>query len=680
MHSSTLEKYGRRGDMMSRQDKKINTELTDRLTLNVNMYFIIMALFVIITAIKGYMSLALTEGLIFAVLLVYHIFHKSKKQKQIEGYVENLEFHLNNTTKDSLVHLPLPVTILDLSGTFVWYNKKFKDIAEENLFDQSITDIIPEIEILKILENREKIIFDTQFKGRFFQVIGSVVGVTDNKSTSYSIILYWIDKTNEKLSIKLREDSMPVTCLLTVDNYEDLISSNANNDNSDLIATIDKNIHTWVSAYGGISMKYEKDKYFILFEKANLDEIENHKFSILNVSREIKVGNTIPVTLSIGIGKGDNLSQCNQYAKAALDMALGRGGDQAVVRDAKNFTFFGGHSESLEKNTRVRARVFAQAFRELVSNSDKVFISGHHNADFDSFGAAVGIARAVKLCNKKPYIIVDGIQNSVRKIYDVLKDEPELKDVFITESDAAQLYTKISLFVVLDTHSTDFVQAQKLLKLIPNVVLIDHHRRSADYIDNPVLTFHEPFASSTCEMVTEVLQYISENTKLTPKEAEALYAGIALDTKNFAIKTGVRTFDAAAYLRRCGVNTVDVKRLFQNDLNIYKKRAGIIANASIYKDNIAISCWNETEKEPNVLTSQSADELLNISGISASFVLCRNGENIVISGRSLGNYNVQVVLEQLGGGGHMTVAGAQLKNTSMDNAVKMLKEAIDKVN
>ena len=665
---------------MIRQKKNSDSNFTDRLTLDVGVYFVVMALFVLITAIKGYYSLAVTEGIIFLALLTYHFFHKSKKQKQIEGYIENLDFHLNNTTKDSVVHLPLPVTILDLSGTFVWYNKKFKDIAGENLFDKSLTEIIPDIEILKILENRENVAFDTQFKGRFFQVIGSVVGVTDNKSTSYSIILYWIDKTDEKRSIKLREDSMPVTCLLMVDNYDDLISSNADNDNSDLIATIDKNIHNWVSAYGGISMKYEKDKYFILFEKANLDEIENHKFSILNVSREIKVGNTIPVTLSIGIGKAEDLNHCNQYAKAALDMALGRGGDQAVIRDGKNFTFFGGRSERHKKNTRVRARVFAQAFAELLKDTDKVFISGHHNADFDSFGAAVGIARAVKLCGKSPYIIIDGIQNSVRKMYDILKEEPEYNGVFITESDATQLYTKLSLLVIADTHAPDFVQAQKLMKLIPNIILIDHHRRSAEYIDNPMLVFHEPFASSTCEMVTEVLQYISEETKLMPSEAQAIYAGIALDTKNFAIKTGVRTFDAAAYLRRCGVNTVDVKRLFQNDLDIYKKRAGIIATAEIYKDNIAISKWNEVEKEANVLTSQSADELLNISGITASFVLCRSNESIVISGRSLGNYNVQVVLEQLGGGGHMTVAGAQLKNTSMENAVKKLKAAIDKVN
>jgi len=656
-----------------------NKRFFTKLIMGVRIYFVVIAMFAIATIIAGQYYVATGEIIVAAALSVYYITNKKTKQQQIASYIENLTFHLDNATKDSMINFPLPMMVLSLSGTVMWCNRKFSDIVQANAIEQPIQAVVPDVQILKILENKNDISIFVDHNDKYYQVVGNVVEFMDKQAKNYSIVLYWIDRTLERENLKKFENVQAISCVLMVDNYEELLKNTPDTEHAHLSATIEQMINGWVSGICGVARKYEKDKYYVIFQNQNLDEAIEKKFDILDKVHEISVGNKIPVTLSIGIGKGDSICKSDAFARASVDMALGRGGDQVVIKDSEHFRFFGGHSESFEKNTKVKPRVVAYALRELIDQASEVFIMGHRNADADSMGASIGLCRMVLNRGVRPYIVSSPIHGVAKGLLNSVENDEGYKELVISEAQALQMYSDNSLLIVVDTHNPSYTESPKLLNLIEDIVLIDHHRRGTEFIDDAVLTYHEPYASSASEMVTEIIQYMDENPKISASEAQALYSGITLDTKNFTLKTGVRTFEAASFLRRMGVDTTAVKRIFQNDIGTYIKKARIVSNAEIYKEIIAISVWNEEEQQANLITSQAADELLNISGITASFVLCKNDDKVIISGRSLGNFNVQIVLEILGGGGHMTVAGAQLQGISMNRAVEMLKNAIDKV-
>lgn len=492
-------------------------------------------------------------------------------------------------------------------------------------------------------------------------------------------MLYWIDNTNfTTLKTKYNDEKVNVG-LIQIDNYDDVRNNTDETNRPIVFAEIDKMLNSLAARISGFIRKYENDKYLIIFENRHLENLEMKKFEILDNVREIDLGNKIPVTLSIGVGvNGKSLTQQYEYAKAAMDIALGRGGDQVVVKRIDKLSFYGGKSKAVEKRTKVKARVIAHALRQLIEQSEKVFIMGHKNGDMDSFGASIGIYRAVKNRNKQPYIVLSGVNPSIKNIFDRLKVEhPEYLEDIITPDQARIMADKSALCVVVDNHRPSYTEAPYLLETIDKVVLIDHHRRGAEFIEDPVLTYLEPYASSTCELVAEILSYMSDKMDINKFEAEALLAGISVDTKNFTFQTGVRTFEAASFLRRAGADTTAVRQLFQDDITTFISKAEVVKEAKIIDGKIAISSFREESKDSVLIAAEAANDLLNIKGIVASFVLAFSEGKVHISGRSLGDVSVQLILEKLGGGGHLAVAGAQIENVSIDEAEEMLKEAIE---
>lgn len=656
-----------------------NKRLISKFLTETRIYLVAIIVSAVISAAYKNYGFATFQLVIMAGMVAYHVYFSKKKIDEIADYVENLSIHTGNAAKDSMLNVPMPLTVLDLTGNIVWHNEVFAEMTGGNHFENHISTVVPGIEILKILENRQNIDISIKYDERDYQITGNVVEFNNDDNKYYSLVLYWIDRTKEVTYVKKYNDSRVMNSIVLIDNYEDIVKGLSQQAISKLASSIDQVISNWVSENQGTYRKLEKDRYYILFENRNICNIIDKKFQILNDIKKIESENSMQATISIGIGDADTVQKSEEYAKTALDMALGRGGDQAVIKNEERFRFFGGNSESTGRNTKVKSRVVAHALRELIERAEVIFVTGHKNCDADSLGASVAVCKMAALFGKKAYIVIGDLLSVTKRLVDELKIEEAYNDVFISEQTALQMPLDNALMVVVDTHSPAYVEASKLIGEIRDIVLIDHHRRGESSIEKPVLTYQEPYASSTCELVTEIFQYIKDGAKLSPKEAQAVYAGMVLDTKNFSMKTGVRTFEAASFLRRMGVDTVNVKRIFQNDMSMYVKRAKIVSNAENYLGKIAISYWDEVEESANVIASQAADEMLNITDIKASFVLCRAEDSIVISGRSLGEYNVQLVLEKIGGGGHMTIAGAQLKDKTMVEALDILKHAIDEL-
>ena len=495
-----------------------NKRFISKVLSGTRLYFCVIAAFVLLAFLTGSYYLAGCELAVGIMLAVYYLFNRHAKQQQILQYIENLTFHLDNATKDSMIRFPLPLTVLDLTGNIVWHNKKFADAAGETAFEKHISEIAPEIEILKILENRNNINLQVGLNGRTYNVIGNVVEFMNKQNKSYSLVLYWIDRTAETQAVKQYHDYRVLSCSVLVDNYEDISKNLTQTNNSAVYSAIEQSVRGWVNAHHGIVKKLEKDRYYVVFENKDVQELIEQKFEILDQVKKIDEGNTIPVTLSIGIGGGQTIQQSEDFAKTALDMALGRGGDQVVIKSGEGFRFFGGRTEGKEKNTRVKSRVVAYALRELLNQASEVFITGHKHADADSFGASVALYRMAKNRGVPAYIVIDEVQSTTDRLMRELLQSEDYKDAFINEGNALQLYTANSLLIVVDTHNPGYVEAEHLLDVVENKVLIDHHRRGERYIDKPVLTFHEPYASSTCEMVTEIFQYIEDSPRLTAKD------------------------------------------------------------------------------------------------------------------------------------------------------------------
>ncbi len=652
------------------------------LIVKISYYLWVLLLFSLVTFFFN-KTIAIFELAVFVSLLVQYVLSYAKEQKKFDKYVENIALNVEKASQDSIFNFTLPVVILKSNGSITWYNDEFaslisqrSDITDRNFaYDKGITNFIENFPTNIDQKTSSKILFELNFNSKFYRVFGNVSLVDDTDETI--TILYFDDKTDSENLKKRYVNEKFVSAIIVCDNYDDVIQDTPAGDRPMLIATLDNIISGLSSSVKGILKKQEKDRYFFYFEKRYLDKFEEEKFEILKAVKEIRVGNKLPITLSIGIGcNGSSMAENDSYSQIALDMALGRGGDQVVIKDIDQYKFYGGTSKEVEKRTKVRARVVSYALKELMIESENIIIMGHKNADMDACGAAIGIYALAKSLKKEAKIVMQTSNLAVNMYIDSLGEEYD--DVFINTAYAGEIISEKTLLVIVDTHKTSLVEVPSLLDLPEKIVIIDHHRKSADFIEKTVMTYHEPYASSASELVTEILHYMDDSTAFTKKVAEGLYAGIYLDTKNFTFKAGVRTFEAASILKRIGVDMIHIKKLFQVDFDDVNKRMKIVENAYFYNENIAIATCKENGNDMQTIVAQAADEMLNIKGVISSFVICQKEENnVFISARSFGQINVQIILEKFGGGGHMTMAGAQVANMSVYDAVEKIKKLVD---
>ncbi len=646
-------------------------------------YIYLITIGLLIVILSFFQPLVSAIGIVLmGYLIFFNIKSTNKKEKEFKKYVEGLGDEFESATKHAIFNMPFPLVMLDENRIISWYNTPFlKMMGENDLLNEKLSDLIPGINLEGIFKENDMRPIDITYGERHYKIYPNLVDTRKTNSNNNMIVmLYWVDNTSlVNLEDKYDREKL-VVVLAYVDNYDDVKNNTPEVNRPLVMAEIDKNINSYFAKHNGVVRKYENDKYFIIVENNGFKSIESRKFDILDQMRELNLGNTIPITLSMGVGlEGNNPFESYEKARAAIDIALGRGGDQAVVQAGSHLSFYGGKTKAIEKRNKVKSRVIGYALRQLIDQADKVFVMGHKNPDMDSFGAGIGVLRAIKDRNKEGYLILSGENPSIKNIYDrMIKEQPELLEQIITPEVGLQLATDRSLMVVVDNHKPSFTEAPEILDIISKVVVIDHHRRGVEFIKDPVLTYLEPYASSTCELVTEVLSYMSDRINLTKFEAEALMSGITVDTKNFSFQTGVRTFEAASTLKRAGADTTVVRQLFRDDYNTFMYKAEVIKSSKVIFDTIAIGRLEAQMEDSLLIAAQAANELLNINGVEASFVMTYVNNKIHISGRSLGNISVQLILESLGGGGHLTSAGAQLDNITMDEAEITLTETIEK--
>ena len=593
-----------------------------------------------------------------------------------------------------LKELSVPYALLMEDGRILWVNDEFNAIFEgEGKVSGSLAKYIPEInrslfpkkEDQKV--QREVRYEDREYLAELRKI--SVKGFSDSeqlmempKEQEYFIAVHMQDVTERNEYIRANEEQRLVAGMLYIDNYDEVIESVEEVRQSLLLALIDRKINQYFMKVNGIVKKVETDKYFVVVKKKDFKKLEEDRFSLLEDVKSVSVGNKIPATLSMGLGlSSDSYSQSYNYARVAIDQALARGGDQAVIKDCNGITYYGGKREMSYKNTRVKARVKAEALREYMMTSGNVLVMGHTMTDVDSLGAAIGIYRATEAIGKKAHIVLNKPTNSIRSVYEDYINNPDYPDdMFISSSEAKDLMNNNSMVIVVDTNRPQMTECPELLQMTKTIVVLDHHRQSSDNIDNAMLSYIEPYASSACEMVSEILQYIDEDVKIPPLEASSMYAGMMIDTNNFTNRTGVRTFEAAAFLRRCGADIPYVRKIFRDDMDSYRAKASIISNAEVYRQQFAIARGQNLRVDsPTIIGAQAANELLDIEGIRASFVLTVYQGRIYVSARSIDEVNVQIIMERLGGGGHMNASGTQFDHTNMEEAVNCVKAQIDRM-
>lgn len=568
----------------------------------------------------------------------------------------------------------LPTVIINHEGTVVWFNDGFFSIIGVPFANKvHIKEILPSFDLCECLNTPPHEKYTLSHKDKIYKL----ELCTESTGSEKFYALHFLDCTEyETLSKKYNSEKF-VSAVIFIDNYDDVMIDVSNSFKPKISAAIEETLNIWAQELNGIIKKYEKDKFMFYFSNSGLEKCIETRFDILERIKSIAEGNRLSPTLSIGVGcDGENMLQNETYAYNALDMALGRGGDQAIIKNSEKFLFFGGKTQETEKRTKVKARVVAEAIKQLLMENDEILIMGHRYADSDSFGAAIGMYRAVKAYGKSCKIVMETYNNTVAKMLEEFRDV-EYEDLIINRAYSNEIISKRTLLFVVDTHVRAMVEEPSLLDVTKKVVIIDHHRRNADFIQNPLISYHEPYASSASELVTEIIQYMDDQVKPTKNESEALYAGIYMDTKQFTFKTGVRTFEAASFLKRFGADTIAIKKLFQIDINTFMKKWEILENSVTYRHAISIAKCVKNDVDMQTIVAQAADELLNISEVSCSFVLCDMGGSIFISARSLGDYNIQIITEKLGGGGHLTMAATQLPGVSLDEAEEMLKKAID---
>ncbi|WP_125154207.1 DHH family phosphoesterase [Clostridium rectalis] len=638
---------------------------------------------IIIVLIMIIMYYNITIGIagitLYLILFFYSVNKNKAKKDEWKKFIEDFSSKLDNATRNTLLKLPFPMLIVGENNNILWYNQNFSTVVQgRDILEKNVNEVIKDLNIRQILDGKKNSLKHVKIEDHYYDIYTNIVENGDNNGLKDKIVLvYLYDVTEMYFVLNSINENKEVVMLIEVDNLDEVIKTTDEDKRPILIAEIEKNINSYAQSIQAMSKKYSSSKYILSVQDKYIRKEMDKKFDILDTIREVNIGNKLTVTLSMGVGRGGNTPLENEsYAISAKELALGRGGDQAIVKTGDKLDFYGGKTKEIEKRTKVRARVIAHALLGLVNESNKVLIMGHKNPDIDCLGAAVGLYSTVKSLNKECYIILDGINNSIKLMMDRLKLENEYEHAFIDSFKAVDIMNDESLLVLVDVHSKSYVDNIKVVDKNKKLVIIDHHRKATNYIEGAILSYIEPYASSTCELVTEMIQYMLDKPKLKVIEAEALLAGICVDTKSFYFKTGVRTFEAASFLRKLGADTIDVKKMFSDDFKTHLNRYEIIKSAKIINGIAIAKC--PLNIEDTVLAAQAADELLNITGIQASFVFVKIGDEIFISGRSLGDINVQVLLEYLGGGGHMTMAGAKLKSVSIDEAVEKLENAIDK--
>lgn len=587
--------------------------------------------------------------------------------------------------------LELPHALLDDNGKVIWTNKSFEEVIhKEKGYKKSITSLFPEISKDKLPGEQDDTEVQFNYETRNFHAKMKKISLKEMVQNSdiiqamnyegYLVALYLFDETALKFALQENDDQSLSVGLIYLDNYEEALDSVEEVRRSLLIALIDRKINKYIASIDGIIKKIEKDKYLIVLRKKSLKQLQEVRFDLLEDVKTVNIGNEMSVTLSIGIGlDGLTYSQNYEFARTSIDLALGRGGDQAVVKTPESITYYGGKSQQVEKNTRVKARVKAHALREIISTKDKVIVMGHRLTDVDSFGAAIGVYCIARALERKAHIVLNEASTSVKPLQELFLNHPDYEeDMFLNSQQAVEMAGSNTVLVVVDVNRPTITECPDLLRICKSIVVLDHHRQGSDTIENATLSYVEPYASSACEMVAEILQYIGDGIKIKNNEADSLYAGIIIDTDNFVAKTGVRTFEAAAFLRRSGADVTRVRKLFREDANEYMAKAEVVRHAEIYRGDYALSvCTGENIESPTIIGAQAANELLDIKGIKASFVFTEYQGKVYISARSIDEVNVQVITERIGGGGHMNIAGAQMEDISVGQAIALVKTTLD---
>lgn len=657
-----------------------NKKLSRLLEPNLKLYFLCMVLFCCGAAVVSPL-LAVAEAAVTVALYSYFTQASQSRRQKVLQYIDSVTGSVDTASKSTLINSPLPIMVFRPdTGEVIWSNENFLQLAgaREHLFEMKVEDAVPEFPVQWLLEGKQECPDRVHMNSRQFRVYGSLVRAKGrNGEQNLVATTYWVDTTDADALRKKYETSRPVLAILLIDNYEDIMKACADTQRSAVLAQIDEKLNNWASCGSGLLLKTERARYLFIFEEQHYEHFAEERFSVLDTIRDIKVGEGVHPTLTIGVGKdAETMAELYKNANLSVEMGLSRGGDQAVVRSKVDFAFYGGRSKTTEKRTKVKSRVMANALSELIADATEIYIMGHSFADMDAVGASSGLCCIARQRGKKAQIVIDMNRNAAGQVLEKLKALPEYENVLVSPNDAFLQMRPGALLVVVDTNRPDMVESPQLLESCNRVAIIDHHRRAAQYIENAAFSFHEPYASSASELVTELLQYLVEPSDLLREEAEALLAGIVLDTKHFTLRTGGRTFEAAAFLRRAGADTTDVQRLFQNNLSEMVSRYDIIRRAEMYRDSIAISVVPEDGVD-RVAAAQAADELLGLKGVKASFVLYRNGDAVQMSARSLGEINVQVILEALGGGGNSTTAGGRVENSDPETERDKLLEAIE---
>jgi c-di-AMP phosphodiesterase-like protein len=632
------------------------------------------------------------SGFIVLYVIIVLISNRRNRPLLINELV-NFATQYGTVQKQLLNDFEIPYALLDYNSRFLWMNEKFTEITgKDKNYHKSVTTVFPSLtkDILQkseavgsinvMLDDRN---YRISMKRIYFDSVtrdSAIVAIND--TDEYLTAIYLFDETELNRYIRENEEQKLVAGLIYIDNYEEALDSIEDVKRSLLIALVDRKVNKYFTEIDALVRKIEKDKYFVVFKYKYLEQLSADKFKLIEDVKSIKVGNEMAITLSIGVGAGGvSYTQNYEYARMGIDLALGRGGDQVVVKEGEEVTYYGGKAKQVERNTRVKARVKAHALREIIESREHVVIMGHTISDVDSLGAAIGVYCAARVLGKKAQIVLNEVTTSLRPLVECFTEEKGYPaDLFIKNEEALLITNKNTLVMVVDTNRPSYTECPELLNRTDTICVFDHHRQNSDVIENPVLSYIEPYASSACEMIAEVLQYFSENIKLEPSEADCIYAGILIDTNNFMTKTGVRTFEAAAYLRRAGAEVTRVRKMLRNDMAAYKARAEAVRHAEVYRGAFAISvCPADNIESPTIVGAQAANELLNIVGIKASFVLTEYQGKIYISSRSIDEINVQLIMERVGGGGHLNVAGAQLTNCTIQEAKRMIQDTIDEM-
>lgn len=664
-----------------------NRKVFDKLVSKTKIYLVIIAILLIILCCYE-INFITPAILVYVLIIMYAYWTNNKRKAELSEHIKDLTLTVDSAAKGTLINSPFPLVIIETDGNIIWKSSKFihefANIDINNYLNNIVKEIKLEIENGSEQDKKEleELIYkQVKIGEKTYKVLGEYVKSKEKdkkKENEYMTTLYFINETkNIELEQKYNDSKLCVGIIM-IDNYDEIMQRVPDEDKPVLIAQIEKSLYDWATEFEGLIIKSERDTFVIVVEQKYIEKLEEEKFRILDKIKEISIPGKLQSTLSIAIStEGESNYEKYKSAQSIIDIALGRGGDQAIIRKDGKYIFFGGRAQEIEKRTKVKARIVAHALEELIQESENVIIMGHTNSDIDAMGASLGVYRLAKTNNKEAYIVNETAGSSLENFIKTAKEQEEYKDTIIGKEEALSKITEETLLVVVDTHKTTYVEVPELLEKTNKIVVIDHHRRSTDFIENAILTFHEVYASSACELVTELIEYSENDITLSQIEIEGLYAGIMMDTKNFTFKTGVRTFEAAAFLRKCGVDIIKVKKWFQSDLETYNKISEIVAKSEIIDDTIAISIYDKEDSDANITCAKAADELLTISNITASFVIGKMGDKIYISGRSIGDINVQLILEKLGGGGHITVAGAQVEGMTQE---EVKQELINRIN